>query len=77
MDVLELENKETEVVIEYAFGLVPRVYGLVLDALNVFSGARSLLDEAKIILSGGQEGIVTLAEKAKVSRLPELLQTAA
>lgn len=46
-EVLDLENDETEATIEYAFGLIPRVYGHVINAMAMFADLKLFFEEIK------------------------------
>lgn len=54
-DVLDLENDETERLIEFAVSVVPRVYGIALDGIGIYSGIRTLIAEVREEFSGDEE----------------------
>jgi hypothetical protein len=68
VETLDLENDETEELIEYSFGLVPRIYGFAIDALTFTANVRGFYEEVKDKFGGGTK-TVKLAEKAKVDQL--------
>lgn len=49
-DVLKLDDVEAERVIEYAFGLVPRVYAVIMQGAEVISTVQALYAETKTVL---------------------------
>lgn len=51
-EVLDLEDDQAEKLVEYAFGLVPRVYAIAVQGIGVVVNARSLVEETKDVFGG-------------------------
>ena len=60
--VFDLENDDTEKLIERAFDVIPRIYDLVLSALDVYSQASAIVNEIKDIF-GKDEEAASIVEK--------------
>ncbi|MEM9836165.1 MAG: hypothetical protein AAF828_06670 [Bacteroidota bacterium] len=69
-EVLDLDNDETEATIEYAFSIVPRVYGFAIDALTFVGNVRAFIDEVRDRF-GGSAKVVKMIEKVDASKLVE------
>jgi len=69
--VLDLENNETEALIEQAAALLPKIYELVLDGYSLFGRVSALVQETRQIFSGNQEdtAVIDLAFRANTERL--------
>lgn len=68
-DVLDLKDDETEVLVEDAFGLVPKAYGIIVNSLTIVASAKELYEEARSIFSGNSNKSVRIAGKAKTINL--------
>jgi hypothetical protein len=66
----DIKDDETERIIEYAVGLIPRIYELVLDSTSVVNRAIALYEEARAEFSkdafGYEPQDVVIAQRVKL-----------
>lgn len=70
-DVLDLDNDETEALIEQAVAILPAIYELVLDGYSIVGRVMELVQRARGTANGNEDdtAVIELANRANTERL--------